>query len=237
MVITLGCVRWEPPAPPSALRHTDAKRQVLGCLYKPIHRICIEPLTTRWEIWLAPNPLPCTARVGILRREAAGSNKQSPPSAQSPAPLCLPLGEASSSRALTHAHMHEQDVHHGPAPGHQLAPRRSAGAALPLSGSQSPASHHKPYPALGNEDRCNSSIMPSAQKDVPGWTMSWLWLLKAVLSPASMACPVGLQEGGSLTTGVQVPSRRVESTLPAKPPLPRARERFFRAFTVVGTCT
>lgn len=197
---------WEPPATPSAIRHTDTKRQTLSSPYKPIRSICIEPLTTRWETWLAPYPLPCAARAGILPREAVSSNKQSPPSAHSPAPLCLPLGEASSSRALTHAHMYEQDVHHGPAPGHQLAPRCPAGAALPLSGSQSAASHPKPYPALGNEARCNSSIFPPAQKDNPGWTISWLWLLKAVSSkhglpnePAGRGVPHGWSPGPILT--------------------------------------
>lgn len=102
--------------------------------------------------------------------------------------------------------MREQDVHHGPAPGHQLGPRRPAGAALPASSSQRPASDPEPYPAPGTEARCDSSIFPPAQKDVPGWTVSWLWLLKAVLSPASMACLMSLQEGGSLMAGVQVPS-------------------------------
>lgn len=92
--------------------------------------------------------------------------------------------------------MREQDVHHGPVPGHQLGPQCPAGAAWTSSHSQRPAGNPKPYPEPGTEARCNSSIFPPAQKDISGWTISWLWLLKAVLSLASMACSTSLQAGG-----------------------------------------
>lgn len=192
----LGMCVLGAPATPSALRYTDAE--------SPSHSICNELLTTQWDTWIAPNPLPHAPGAGILPREAASSNKQSPPShtARLPAPLCLPLGEASSSQALTHAHMREQDVHHGPAPGPQLRPQRPAGAVLPVSSSQSPAS----LPAPGTQATCNCSVFLPAQKHFPGWTSSWRWLLEAVLPPMSMACPTSPQTVGSLVPGVQVPS-------------------------------